>query len=112
MADFTLNRGEIRDVDVTFVDADGTTPASLTGLTATMAIDGDGVHMEKVATVAGSVGTFAFVAADYAKLRPSTRGTRRLRPPYRFAVWVTGTGVQDPQRVGTFDVEDVPQLAP
>lgn len=110
MSDFTLNRGEIRDVAVTFLDAG--VAADLTGLTATMAIDGSGVHMEKVGTIAANVGTFAFVAADYASLRPTTRGIRRLQPAYKFAVWVTGTGFADPQRVGTFDVEDVPQLAP
>ncbi len=111
MSDFTLNRGEIRDVDVTFLDDEGGA-ANLSGLTATMVIDGDGTHMEKTASVAGNVGTFAFVAADYASLRPTTRDGRRIKKAYRYAIWVTGTGFADPQRVGTFEVEDVPRLAP
>jgi hypothetical protein len=115
MTTFDLKLGETRNVTFEMFEPDGTTPTDLTGLTVSMVIEGRdrGLRLTKTATLdsPASLGTgaFAFVAADYATLRASRRGERRLAEPFDFTVWVHDASNNRPRIVGTFDVYDVPQ---
>lgn len=110
MVDFTIKRGETRTVSFEATEPGGAA-MDLTGLTVTLAYDGQGTHATLAGTVdtpaSAGLGSFALAAPDV----PTTRRGRRLRDPYTFEVWVHSGGTQIPVLSGSFDVDDVPQRA-
>lgn len=104
MTRLTLKRGQAANITFAVVDRVSGAPLDIAALAVTIAIDGNGRHLERVGVVnaPSSLGTghFAIVPADYDVLKPGT---------YRFQVWAAATDVPFDDD-GTIEVVDVPQV--
>ena len=104
MSTIRLKKGQTGSATFTLLTELGAA-FDLDGFTVTLVVSG-GQRFERVATIDApttlGTGSFAFVAADYVKLRPGE---------YPFEVWAVDSTNTLPVFSGTIEVVDVPQLA-
>jgi hypothetical protein len=107
--DFEVKRGTAQSVTFALTEPNGSA-MNLTGLTVTLAVDGNGIHT----TLAGTkdspdtLGTGSFTVDGGAFPPTKTHDGRRIRPAYAAEIWVSTPNI--PCGTVHFDVRDVPQL--
>lgn len=104
MSTIRLKKGQTGSASFTLLD-DAGAAFNLTGFSVTLVVSG-GQRFERVATLDApatlGTGSFAFVVADYVKLRPGE---------YPFEVWAHDGVNNLPVFSGSIEVVDVPQRA-
>jgi hypothetical protein len=109
VASISLYRGQVAEIGLTVVDANGD-PYNLTGKTVTVVLQGRGVLRRLVAVVDSPASAGTAVATVPASAY--TDADNRLVPGvYSLAVWVTdGSGQREPVYSSMLEVIDLPQV--